>query len=141
MHFNKGLAGAPDEEIEAARNTAMNPAVLNAFALAIIGADAPPSFAGMPDAQPDLKAAGAAAAQIEKAMDELLRVAPSNGSYVSESDFFEADWQRSFWGKNYPRLERIKQKYDAEGLFFVHHGVGSESWTADGFVRVRPSSG
>jgi FAD/FMN-containing dehydrogenase len=141
MHFNKGLAGAPDEEIEAARNTAMNPAVLNAFALAIIGADAPPSFAGMPDAQPDLKAAHAAAAQIEKAMDELLRVASSNGSYVSESDFFEADWQRSFWGKNYPELQRIKQKYDAEGLFFVHHGVGSESWNADGFVRVRPSSG
>jgi FAD/FMN-containing dehydrogenase len=43
---------------------------------------------------------------------------------------------RSFWGPNYPRLARIKHKYDPDGLFFVHHGVGSESWSADGFVRA-----
>jgi FAD/FMN-containing dehydrogenase len=136
FHFNKGLAGAPLEEIEAARNTAMNPAVLSAFALAIIGADAAPSFAGMPDAQPDLNAARHAAAQIEKAMGALRRLVPANGSYVSESDFHEADWQRSFWGENYAALQRIKHKYDPEGLFFVHHGVGSEAWSADGFDRV-----
>ena len=35
LHFNKGLAGAPPKEIAAAKNTAMNPGVLNAFALAI----------------------------------------------------------------------------------------------------------
>jgi hypothetical protein len=34
-HFNKGLAGAPAEAIEAAKGTAMNPAVQDAFALAI----------------------------------------------------------------------------------------------------------
>ena len=33
LHFNKGLAGAPAEEIAAARDTATNPAVLGAFAL------------------------------------------------------------------------------------------------------------
>jgi FAD/FMN-containing dehydrogenase len=55
---------------------------------------------------------------------------------VSESDFHEADWQRSFWGENYAALQRIKHKYDPEGLFFVHHGVGSEAWSADGFDRV-----
>ena len=33
LHFNKGLAGAPPEEVAAARDTAMNPAVLDAFAL------------------------------------------------------------------------------------------------------------
>jgi hypothetical protein len=136
FHFNKGLAGAPAAEIEAARDTAMNPAVLDAFALAIIGSGASPSFAGLLDAQPDLEAAQAASAQIDKAMRELRRVAPSGASYVSEGDFFETDWQRSFWGKNYPELERIKRKYDPDGLFFVHHGVGSESWNADGFVRT-----
>ncbi len=36
LHFNKGLAGAPAEAIAAARNTATNPAMLDAFALAII---------------------------------------------------------------------------------------------------------
>ena len=31
LHFNKGLAGAPAEALAAARDTAMNPAVLTAF--------------------------------------------------------------------------------------------------------------
>jgi hypothetical protein len=30
----------------------------------------------------------------------------------------------------------VKKKYDPDGLFFVHHGVGSEDWSADGFVRL-----
>jgi FAD/FMN-containing dehydrogenase len=68
-------------------------------------------------------------------MDELLKAAPRAGSYVSESDFFEKDWQRSYWGSNYPKLAAVKKKYDPDGLFFVHHGVGSEEWSADGFVR------
>ena len=35
--FNKGLAGAPPDAIAGATDTAMNPAVLTAFALAIVG--------------------------------------------------------------------------------------------------------
>jgi FAD/FMN-containing dehydrogenase len=70
-------------------------------------------------------------------MDELLNVAPNPGSYVSESDFFERSWQQSFWGSNYAKLAAVKRKYDPTGLFFVHHGVGSEEWSADGFTRVR----
>ena len=55
---------------------------------------------------------------------------------VWETDYFEANWQDSFWGDNYARLKRIKQKYDPDGLFFLHHGVGSEDWSADGFTWV-----
>jgi FAD/FMN-containing dehydrogenase len=134
LHFNKGLAGAPPEEIEAARNTAMNPAVLTAFALAIIAAGGPPAFPGMPGGEPDLPAARAVAQRIEQAMNEMQRIAPSPGSYVAESDFFEGDWRNAFWGTHYPRLARIKRQYDPDGLFFVHHGVGSEAWSADGFT-------
>jgi FAD/FMN-containing dehydrogenase len=36
FHFNKGLAGAPPSVISASRNTATNPDVLDAFALALI---------------------------------------------------------------------------------------------------------
>ena len=42
----------------------------------------------------------------------------------------------SFWGSNYPRLLAVKEKYDPDGLFFVHHGVGSERWSPDGFTRL-----
>ena len=69
-------------------------------------------------------------------MDELLKVTTNAGSYVSESDFFERSWQQSFWGSNYPRLAAVKKKYDPAGLFFVHQGVGSEEWSADGFTRL-----
>ena len=55
---------------------------------------------------------------------------------MSESDFFERAWQRSFWGSNYPRLAAVKKKYDPTGLFFFHHDVGSEEWSADGFTRL-----
>jgi hypothetical protein len=68
-------------------------------------------------------------------MDELLKVIDVPGSYVSESDFFERQWRQSFWGTNYLRLAAVKKKYDPDGLFFVHHGVGSEAWSADGFSR------
>ena len=54
---------------------------------------------------------------------------------VSESNYFEPEWQRAFWGANYPRLLAVKEKYDPDGLFFVHHGVGSERWSTDGFAR------
>ena len=109
--------------------------MLNAFALAIIAADGPPAFPGMGVA-PDLPAAREDAAGIGKAMDELLKVAPGAGSYVSESDYFERDWPTSHWGSNYSRLAAVKRHYDPAGLFFVHHGVGSEAWSADGFTRV-----
>jgi FAD/FMN-containing dehydrogenase len=136
LHFNKGLAGAPAEELAAATETAMNPVVLDAFALAIIATAGPPAFPSIPGHEPDVAAARRHAHEIGKAMDELLKVLTSAGSYVSESDFFERAWQQSFWGSNYPRLAAVKRKYDPNGLFFVHHGVGSEEWSADGFTRL-----
>jgi Berberine and berberine like len=38
-------------------------------------------------------------------------------AYISESNFFEKDWQRSYWGTNYERLRAIKRQYDPDGLF------------------------
>ena len=70
------------------------------------------------------------------ATTELRKLVPAGGSYVSESDYFEADWQRAFWGANLERLQAVKRRYDPDGLFVVHHGVGSERWSADGFTRV-----
>jgi FAD/FMN-containing dehydrogenase len=55
---------------------------------------------------------------------------------VSESNYFQKDWQQAYWGGNYPRLAAIKKKYDPDGLFVVHNGVGSEEWSRDGFTRL-----
>ena len=133
LHFNKGLAGAPAAEIAAAKDTATNPQVLDAFALAIIAGSGGPAFSGMPD--PDLAKAQRDAASIGTAMAALRKIAPDAGAYVSESDYFQHDWQAAFWGANYPKLLAVKHRYDPHGLFFVHHGVGSERWSEDGFAR------
>ena len=136
LHINKGLAGASAERIAAAGDTAMNPQVLSAFALAIIADGGPAAYPGLPGAKADLPAARESrGVLLSAAMQELRAVAPRAGSYVSESNFFERAWQRAFWGDHYARLQAVKAKYDPEGLFFVHHGVGSEDWSGDGFVR------
>jgi FAD/FMN-containing dehydrogenase len=137
LHVNKGLAGGQAEAIAAAKDTAMNPAVAEAFALAIVGAGAPPAYPGVPGHEPDEAQAQTRAAAVTASMDELRRVAPRAGSYVWETDYFQTDWQEAFWGDNYAQLRAIKAKYDPGGLFFAHHAVGSEDWSADGFTRLR----
>lgn len=136
LHFNKGLAGAPPEAIAAAKNTAMNPVVVNSFALCIIAGSQGPSIKGVKDHEPDLATASNAKERIDAAMNEILRIVPNHGSYVSESSFFEKDWQHAYWGANYERLRKVKKKYDPDGLFFVHNGVGSEDWSGDGFEKL-----
>lgn len=135
LHFNKGLAGAPADAIAAARDTATNPLVLDAFALAITADGQGPAFPGIPGHEPDAVAGRSGAANVGRCADALRAIVPVAGSYVSESNYFEKNWQTSYWGSNYPRLAAIKKRYDPTGLFFVHNGVGSEEWSADGFTR------
>jgi FAD/FMN-containing dehydrogenase len=136
LHFNKGLAGAPADAIAASRDTAMNPAVLDAFALAIIASGEGHAYPGLRGHEPDLDAARKKGDAVTRSMEELRKVVPNPGAYVSESNFFDRSWQQSYWGSNYPRLQAVKAKYDPDGLFFVHHGVGSEEWSDDGFSRL-----
>jgi hypothetical protein len=136
LHFNKGLAGAPSEAIAAAKDTAMNPAVLSAFALAIVADGQGPAYPGIPNHEPNAAKGRKSAENVHRCMNELRSVAPNGGAYVSESNFFEADWQHSYWGTNFSRLAEVKKKYDPSGLFFVHNGIGSDEWSADGFTRL-----
>lgn len=136
LHFNKGLAGAPQEAIAAAKDTAMNPAVLKAFALAIVADGQGPAYPGIPGHEPSVAEGRTAAGRIDKCIDQLRAVTGQTGAYVSESNYFEKGWQQAYWGSNYPRLAVIKKKYDPDGLFFVHNGVGSEQWSPDGFTKL-----
>jgi FAD/FMN-containing dehydrogenase len=136
LHFNKGVAGAPPAAIAASLDTATNPAVTSAFALAIIADGEGPLYPGLGRTASDTAAAHADARAVDQASAQLRRIVPDAGSYVSESNYFNASWQQAYWGKNYPRLRSVKNRYDPDGLFFVHHGVGSEDWSADGFTRL-----
>jgi FAD/FMN-containing dehydrogenase len=136
LHVNKGLAGATAEAIATAQDTAMNPAVVDAFALAITGDFGQPAYPGVPGHEPDAAAARIQAKAVDKSMDAIRKLLPRVGSYVWETDYFQPHWQEAFWGENYARLLAVKGKYDPDGLFFLHHGVGSEDWSDDGFTRL-----
>ena len=136
LHFNKGLAGAPAEALAEARDTAVNPQVLDAFALVIAADGEGPAYPGIDGHKPDVAKGHLARSCISRCMAVLRRVVKEPGAYFNETNYFEENWQRSFWGSNYERLAAIKQTYDPDGLFYVHHGVGSEKWSADGFTRL-----
>jgi berberine-like enzyme len=136
LHFQKGLAGGSGTALAATKETATNPAVLNAFCLAIVAGESPPAFPGLKGHEPNLDAARKDARSIEAATRALKSVVPEAPAYVAESSYFQSAWQTAYWGANYARLLEIKKRYDPAGLFFVRHGVGSEDWSPDGFTRL-----
>ena len=137
FHVGKGMAGAQPEVLADVSQTATNPALLDAFTLAIVAdGDETPAYPGFKREPLDMARAREKARGIDLAAVELRKIAPHSGSYVNECSFFNPSWQQEFWGKNYLKLRSIKTKYDPDGLFFVHHGVGSEEWSADGFTRL-----
>lgn len=94
----------------------------------------------------DQSAAGwkAGAEQLNtQVLGPLREVSPLGGTYGNEAYVDEPDWHDAFWGRNYPRLLAIKKEVDPTGLFYVHHGVGSEEWFVDdkGIVGVQSGDG
>ncbi len=61
-------------------------------------------------------------------MQTIRDITPGSGSYMSESDRMEPEWQKAFFGENYPRLLEIKKKYDPKDVFYAVTAVGSENW-------------
>jgi FAD/FMN-containing dehydrogenase len=117
LHTNKGLGGGSPEAIAATRETAMNPEVLDAFALLICASNDEPAYPGIPGHEPDVADGRRYAARVTAAMREIYTVAPNAGAYMSESDYFQRDWKRAYWGEHYPALARAKRKYDPQWIF------------------------
>ena len=127
LDFSKALSGAAASALSRDRATAISPAVFDAAALALCASWEQYAYPGVPGHEPDPKLARAGQQAVTEVMDIIRAAAPQAGSYVNETDYHEPDWQRSFWGDNYPRLLEIKHAYDPGNLFRVHHGVGSEA--------------
>ncbi|KAK6833641.1 hypothetical protein PG987_008335 [Apiospora arundinis] len=92
-------------------------------AFLITGADIPPKATAA-----QLREAGE---EINSMLEPWRKVAPvseGGGAYLNEANVLEPDWQVNFYGKQYPELLRIKQKWDPKGVFYATTGVGSENW-------------
>ncbi|RYN57181.1 hypothetical protein AA0114_g2386 [Alternaria tenuissima] len=68
-------------------------------------------------------------------MQKWRDITPGSGSYLSEGDRLEPNFQWSFWGSFYPRLLEAKRKFDPFNLFWATGAVGSE------FFNVRSVDG
>jgi hypothetical protein len=101
LAFNKWLAGAPHDAVAAARNTATNPAVLTAFALAIIVGAGPPAYPGIPGHEPDLGKARQDAGALDRAMDVARARAGCRLICVGEQ-LFRARLAALFLGRQLP---------------------------------------
>lgn len=135
FHINKGLAGMASEALRRCRQTSVNPIAYDAGALVILSSGVQGAFPGVLGHRPDPIEVRRRRAAVDEAMQLLRGLTPGGGAYVNEADFFEPDWQRSFWGVHYQRLLEIKRRYDPEGLFHARHTVGSEGWSIDGMTR------
>jgi hypothetical protein len=113
-HADRRRASArpPPEAIARAKDTATNPSVLSAFALAIVADGQEPAYPEIAGHEPRVEEGRKAAERIDRCVNELRAVAPNGGAYVSESNYFEKGWQQAYWGSNYPRLAEIKRKYE-----------------------------
>jgi FAD/FMN-containing dehydrogenase len=127
LHCNKGLAGGAADAVGWTADTAMNPAVLDAFALVIAAAGEQAVYPGISGHEPDAAQGQQQAAAVTAAMAPVKALRQQPASYFNETDYFQADWQTAFWGDHYARLRHVKNRYDPGGLFFVHHGVGTET--------------
>jgi FAD/FMN-containing dehydrogenase len=125
LHCNKGLAGGAADAVSRTAGTAMNPAVLDAFALAISANLHQAVYPGIPGHEPDTARGRLEAEYVTASMAPLKALRQRPASYFNETDYFESDWQTAFWGEHYPRLLQVKERYDPGGLFYVHHGVGT----------------
>ena len=122
---NKALYGEHPEAKRRDRTTSINPAVFDNVAFITIGAWKQGKYPGVLGHEPNAAESQSQFDGVMSASAVIRSVTESGGSYSNEGNYFERDWQYQFWGNNYPRLLRVKRKYDPTNLFQVHKGVGS----------------
>ena len=51
---------------------------------------------------------------------------PGSGSYINEATYDNPDWKSDYYGQNYERLLRVKEKYDGKFSLWQHASVGAD---------------
>ena len=126
LYVSKALGGAAKDAVDRDRKTCINPSVFNAAAWVLMQASDTNIFPGIPGYEPNIAYAKSLAAKVEAGMRIIRDATPHAGNYANQADYHEPDWQKTFWGNNYPQLLAVKNKYDPERIFSTHHSVGSE---------------
>lgn len=121
---SKALFGEPADARARDEHTSMNPAVFNNVAFVTLGDWQQAVYPTVKGHEPDEGLAAQQFRDVTRAIAFIRDATPGGGSYSNEGSYFEQNWKDEFWGSNYPRLLRIKKKYDPTNLFRVHKGVG-----------------
>ncbi|THV00204.1 FAD-binding domain-containing protein [Dendrothele bispora CBS 962.96] len=61
-------------------------------------------------------------------VDQLRQLTPGSGAYLNEAAPNEPDFQQTFYGTNYNKLLRIKDKYDPYQMLYGSTSVGGDRW-------------
>jgi hypothetical protein len=137
FHFNKGLAGAPEEVRRTLRETTAIPvAASEAFCLLQIASNMANVRPGVKGHDPDPAVLRQRADAVNRAYAPFRALVSEPRTYQAQMSYHEPNWQQVCWGEHYERLLNIKRRYDPENLFFAHHCVGSENWSPDGFEQL-----
>ncbi len=66
----------------------------------------------------------------------FVALVPNSAPYQNEANFAMRDLVRQAFGPNFDRLRRVKERYDADDLFWAAAAVGHEAWTPDPAGRL-----
>ncbi|KAK3356456.1 FAD binding domain-containing protein [Lasiosphaeria hispida] len=66
----------------------------------------------------------------------LRAVTPKSAVYSNEGDINEPNWQDAFWGPVYPKVLKIKKRYDPNDVFWSKSSTGSEGWALQDNLKL-----
>ncbi|KAI1073955.1 isoamyl alcohol oxidase [Whalleya microplaca] len=72
----------------------------------------------------------------ENLKSKWAALAPDSGEYLNEAVAINPNWKKDFYGINYDKLLKIKNKYDSNNMFYATTAVGSDYWTEQADKRL-----
>ena len=114
LHFQKALAGASEEAISAVQTLRRTPRCWTPSPSSSSPAGNSLPILAYPATNLTSKRRGGRRGR-SKNQRQLRKVAPEAGTYGAESSFFERNWQRAYWGPNYPAYSRSRRSTTPRG--------------------------